>query len=171
MQFGSAQGESVPISGLMRVLRTSPSGAAGLALLAAVMTATMIATMAGAPSFAQAPATIAEADGKGKVDVNIYYYADMGCTTFADVREGPPANIEAPQRTLVVTVTLDRKQGECVERPYTIERKISIADRAEALSVDIFYVDPDGRFVRSQRPRIYRDRGDCEVAANATKTC
>lgn len=109
------------------------------------------------PAAAQAPATVAEADGKGKVDVKIMYYADQGCTTFADVREGPPANIDPPQRTLVVTVTLDRKSGDCVERPYTIERTISITDRPEALSVDIFYIDPDGRFVRSQRPRIYRD--------------
>ncbi len=112
------------------------------------------------PAAAQAPATVAEADGKGKVDVKIMYYADQGCTTFADVREGPPANIDPPQRTLVVTVTLNRQPGDCVERPYTIERTISITDRQGALSVDIFYIDPDGRFVRSQRPRIYRDKDD-----------
>ena len=138
---------------------------------AAVHFAALVMVVGVASAFAQAPATIAEADGKGKVDVKIHYYADQGCTTFSDVREGPPANIEAPQRTLVVTVTLDRKPGECIERPYAIERKISIADRADALSVDIFYVDPDGRFVRSQRPRIYRDIGECEVAANAARTC
>lgn len=139
---------------------------------AAMLSAALVMVVAGASAFAQAPATIAEADGKGKVDVKIFYYADQGCTTFSDVREGPPANIEAPQRTLVVTVTLNRKPGECIERPYTIERKISIADRADALSVDIFYVDPDGRFVRSQRPRIYRDIGECEVASGpAAKAC
>lgn len=130
-----------------------------------------IVSLASPAVLAQAPATVAEADGKGKVNVKIHYYADQGCTTFADVREGPPANIEAPQRTLVVTVTLDRKQGECVERPYTIDRTISIADRNEALSVDIFYVDPDGRFVRSQRPRIYRDAGECETVSNTAKDC
>lgn len=98
------------------------------------------------------------------------YYADQGCTTFADVREGPPTNIEPPQRTLVVTVTLDRKPGECIERPYTIERTINIKDNANALSVDIFYVDPDGRFVRSQRPRIYRDIEECGVGGGS-KSC
>lgn len=122
---------------------------------------------------AQAPATVAEADGNGKVNVKIVYYADQGCTTFANVREGAPTNIQPPVRTLVVTVTLDRKKGECVERPYTIEHSIAVADRADALSVDIFYIDPDGRFVRSQRPRIYRDLEvrECEVKDAAGKAC
>lgn len=124
-------------------------------------------------AMAQAPATVAEADGKGKVAVKIVYYADQGCTTFADVREGAPGNIQPPTRTLVVTVTLDRKKGECVERPYTIEHTIAVADRSDALSVDIFYVDPDGRFVRSQRPRIYRDLDvqECEAKGAASKAC
>lgn len=103
------------------------------------------------------PATIAETDGKGNVDVNIVFYADQSCTFISDVKAGAPGNIEPPTRTLVVTVLLDRRPGECIERPYTIERTIKIPDRSDALSVDIFYVDPDGRFVRSQRPRIYRD--------------
>jgi hypothetical protein len=124
-------------------------------------------------AMAQSAATVAEADGKGRVNVKILYYADQGCTTFANVREGAPGNIQPPTRTLVVTVTLDRKPGECVERPYTIEHTIAVADRADALSVDIFYVDPDGRFVRSQRPRIYRDLDvqECEVKSGASKPC
>lgn len=109
------------------------------------------------PVLAQAPATIAEADGRGNVDVNIVYYADLGCAEIVDIREGAPAHIEPPQRTLVVTVILDRKPQACPSQAQTIERKLRIADRADALSVDVFFVDPDGRFVRSQRPRIYRE--------------
>jgi len=109
------------------------------------------------PVLAQAPATIAEADGRGNVDVRIVYYSDLGCADIADAREGAPASIEPPQRTLAVTVTLDRKPQHCPSQARTIERKLRIADRADALSVDVFFVDPDGRFVRSQRPRIYRE--------------
>ncbi|EXI68524.1 MAG: hypothetical protein AW07_04389 [Candidatus Accumulibacter sp. SK-11] len=112
------------------------------------------------PALAQAPATIAEADGIGNVDVNIVYYPDLGCADIADVREGAPGTIEPPERTLVVTVTLDRQSQDCPLQARAIERKLRIADRADALSVDVFFVDADGRFVRSQRPRIYRQLDD-----------
>ncbi len=142
-------------------------------LLARLLGAAVVFAVPATLAMAQAPATVAEADGKGKVNVKILYYADQGCTTFADVREGAPNNIEPPTRTLVVTVTLNRKTGECVERPYTIEHTIALADRADALSVDIFYVDPDGRFVRSQRPRIYRDVEieACEAKQSGSRPC
>ncbi|MEW5962677.1 MAG: hypothetical protein AB1749_03865 [Pseudomonadota bacterium] len=68
-------------------------------------------------------------------------------------------------------MTLDRQAQDCAEQPQTIERRISIADRGDALSVDIFFVDPDGRFVRSQRPRIYREIAECEEQPAATQTC
>ncbi len=109
------------------------------------------------PALADRPATIAEADGNGKVAVHVVFYADLSCTTIADMKPGAPANIEAPQRTLSLTVLLDRKEGECIERPHKIERSIDIPDRDGVLSVDIFYIDDKGTFVRSQRPRIYRD--------------
>ena len=131
----------------------------------------LCAAMPPMPALAQAPATIAEADGRGNVDVNIVYYSDLGCSSITDVREGAPASIEPPQRTLVVTVTLDRKPQECQGQPQIIERKLRIADRADALSVDIFFVDPDGRFVRSQRPRVYREVAECEERTPATQTC
>lgn len=145
--------------------------AARRGLLAAGAMLGLLAALPALPAAAQSPATIAEADGKGKVDVDIVYYADLGCTRLADVREGSPGNIEPPQRTLVVTVTLDRQAGDCAGQPQTIKRRITIADRSDALSVDIFFVDPDGRFVRSQRPRIYREIAECEERPAATQTC
>lgn len=140
-------------------------------LLVAAAILTLLVLWPTRPAAAHPPATIAEADGKGNVDVNIVYYADLGCTSLTDVREGAPGNIEPPQRTLVVTVTLDRQPGDCTGQAQTIERRISIADRRDALSVDIFFVDPDGRFVRSQRPRIYREIAECEEKPATTQTC
>lgn len=144
---------------------------AGSSLLAVGATLALLAALLAPPAAAQRPATIAEADGKGNVDVNIVYYADLGCTKLTEVREGAPGNIEPPQRTLVVTVTLDRLAADCAGQPQTIEKRISIADRGDALSVDIFFVDPDGRFVRSQRPRIYREIAECEEKPASTLSC
>jgi hypothetical protein len=142
----------------MRSIAWRPHWLAALTLLAAI-----------APASAQRPATTAEADGTGKVAVDIVYFAEEDCIGIADVREGAPASIDGPKRTLVVTVTLMRASGPCEQRFKTIERRISIADRADALSVDIFYVDAGGKFIRSQRPRIYRDKEDerdCSAGAS-----
>lgn len=120
------------------------------------------------PGSAQSAATIAEADGAGKVAVEIVYYAEEDCIAIADAREGAPAGIEGPQRTLVVTVTLERSPGPCAQKLRILARRISVADRADALSVDIFYVDAAGKLIRSQRPRIYRDTAEereCHAAA------
>ncbi len=116
---------------------------------------------AAAMSDAQAEPTIttARADGLGNVDVDIVYYRDLGCTFIKDIKEGAPPDIEAPKRTLVVTVTIDREGGSCdlaQQAAKVIRQSIRIADRPGVLSVDIFYRDADGRFVRSQRPPIYR---------------
>lgn len=103
--------------------------------------------------------TTAREIGPGRVRVDIVYFRDLGCTFIKEVREQAPANIDPPKRSLVVTVTLDRKGDECALQQKAdpiIRQSIEIADRPGTLSVDIFYQDPDGRFVRSQKPRIYR---------------
>ena len=102
-------------------------------------------------------ATTAEAVDPGKVIVNIVYYAEDDCIEMTGVQEAPPAGTEQPQRTLVMTVTLERKPPGCPQSLRKIERRLTISDRADALSVDIFFVDKAGKLIRSQRPRIYRD--------------
>lgn len=117
------------------------------------------ATARAEPEAGEPAITVARADGRGFVDVDIVYYRDMGCTFIKDVKEGAPSDIEAPKRTLVVTVTIDRSGSSCdlaQKADPVIRQSIRIADRPSALSVDIFYRDPTGRFVRSQRPPIYR---------------
>lgn len=120
-----------------------------------------VGALASTAALANAPTTMAKADGKGNVDLHIVYFAENTCVRFADVRDGSPGNIETPKRTLVVTVTLDRSGSDCRPELRTIEHDLRLADREGVLSVDIFFVDPDGRFVRSARPRIYR-AGDLE---------
>lgn len=115
----------------------------------------------GTPATANTATTMARADGQGHVDLHIVYYAENSCVRFAQVRDGAPGAIETPKRTLVVTVTLDRSGQDCRAELRKIEHDIRLADREGVLSVDIFFVDPDGRFVRSARPRIYR-AGDLE---------
>jgi len=112
---------------------------------------------AAGPAAAQSAATIAEADGKGRVMVEIAHYAEDTCMTLAAVREGGPAGAEGPKRTLVVTVTVDKTPGPCRQELRVLRQRIALADRADALSVDVFYVDPKGNLIRVQRPRIYRD--------------
>lgn len=117
---------------------------------------------------AERGATTAEADGAGTVAVDIIYFAEDDCIRIVDAREGGPAGIEGPQRTLVVTVTIARSPTACPQGLRKLERRISIADRKDALSVDIFFVDTTGKLIRSQRPRIYRDDpGERECVAVA----
>lgn len=130
-----------------------------------------VTMLAGAAS-ADRGATTAEADGKGKVAVDIVYFAEDDCIRIADVREGGPHGAEGPKRTLVITVTIDRSVPTCPQKLQKIERRVVIPDRADALSVDIFYVDAAGKLLRSQRPRIYRDdpsERECSAVAE-TKT-
>ncbi len=109
---------------------------------------------------AERAVTTAEADGSGKITVEIVYFAEDDCIKIKDVREGAPNGIERPERTLVVTATLERGAAACAQKLRKLEHRIDIADRADALSVDIFFVDAAGAFIRSQRPRIYRDTAD-----------
>lgn len=135
------------------------SGTAYRALLriAAVLGATGL--QAGA-LFAAGAVTTAEADGAGKVALEIVYFAEDDCINFRNVREGAPNGVEGPQRTLVVTVTLERGATHCGQKLRKLEHRIDIPDRADALSVDIFFVDEAGTLIRSQRPRIYRDTAE-----------
>lgn len=100
--------------------------------------------------------TMARADGAGKVEVELAYYAEHSCMRLADMRVGAPSSIEPPKRTLVMTVTVLRDGDDCKQELRILRHKFVLEDRADALSVDIFYLDPNGTFVRSQRPRIYR---------------
>lgn len=130
--------------------------------LAALLLAGTLGTLTAQPVPARADEptiTIARADGEGHVNVDIVYYRDLGCTFIKDVKEGAPSDIEGPKRTLVVTVTIDRKGDSCdleQKADPVIRQSIRITDRPKALSVDIFYRDVNGTFVRSQRPPIYR---------------
>ncbi len=100
--------------------------------------------------------TTAVADGKGKVQVNVVYYAEDTCMELLSVHEGPPSTIERPKRTLVVTVELQRRAGACEQKLRTLDASITIDDRAGVKSVEVFFVDGKGKFIRSSRPPIDR---------------
>lgn len=137
----------------------SLSAARTLATAASLLATGLAAANAMTTEMEEPTITTARADGNGHVDVDIVYYRDLGCTFIKDVKEGAPSDIEAPKRTLAVTVTIDREGGSCDLAQHAakiIRQSIRIADRPGVLSVDIFYRDVDGRFVRSQRPPIYR---------------
>ncbi len=103
------------------------------------------------------PATsLATEEPNNKVAVNIIYYAEDTCVVFKNVREGHPQSIEAPKKSLVITVVLDREKKVCEQKLKIISHKISIADKPGMRAVEIFYVSPEGKFVRSAKPRIYR---------------
>lgn len=123
------------------------------ALLAAAA-ALALAPSAGAET--GAATTMARADGHGSVEVELAYYAEHSCIRLGDMHAGAPSSIVSPKRTLVMTVTLQRDGDNCQQELRVLRHKFVLEDRADALSVDIFYVDPSGIFVRSQRPRIYR---------------
>jgi len=108
--------------------------------------------------------TTAVADGKGKVAVNVVYYAEDTCVRLVDVREGPPSTIERPRRTLVVTVELESTGTRCEQKLRTLERTIIVDDRAGVKSVEVLFVDHAGKFIRSARPPIDRpeDRDEME---------
>lgn len=109
------------------------------------------------------PSMRARAIGNGKVDVDIVYYAEDTCISIANVREGHPPTIEAPQKALVVTATIERAQGKsCKPELKTLTHNIVINDRPGIRSVEIFFVSKEGKFIRSSRPRIYRDEVDIE---------
>ena len=111
---------------------------------------------ANAASAAEPHITTAVADGRGKVAVNVVYYAEDTCMKLVDVREGPPATIERPRRTLVVTVELARVGSACEQKLRTLDRTIEVDDRPGVKSGEVFFVDKDGKFIRSARPPIDR---------------
>jgi hypothetical protein len=116
---------------------------------------------AAATPLAAAPTTsTAVADGKGTVNVHILYFAEDSCVRLLSATEGAPKSIEAPKRTLVITVVLARDGANCVQKLRTLEHDIALPDRKGVKSVDIFYVDQTGRFIRSARPPIDRPGED-----------
>jgi hypothetical protein len=107
--------------------------------------------------FSQQQSMFAKAFGKDKVKVEINYYAEDTCVFIREVKEGHPDVIEAPKRSLVVTVTIDKKPNiECMQKLKVLQEKIVIADRPGVRSVEIFFISKDGKFIRSSKPRIYR---------------
>lgn len=78
------------------------------------------------------PVTRARADGKGRIDVNLVYFAEHTCMSIVEVREGPPPTIETPKRTPTVTVVLGRRSGEgCQQRLTRLERSIARPEQDE----------------------------------------
>ena len=54
-------------------------------------------------------------------------------------------------------MVLNRGKGpECKQKLKTLEQLITITDWPRALSVEVFYIDRNGIFVRSSRPPIER---------------
>lgn len=93
----------------------------------------------------------------GKVEVSINYYAEDTCVKFHSVKEGSPAMIEAPKRSLVITVVIEKEAKKSCKQALTIlSDKLTITDRPGVKSVEIFFVSQDGKFIRSSKPRIYR---------------
>lgn len=93
----------------------------------------------------------------GKVAVSINYYAEDTCVKFHSVKEGHPPIIEAPKRSLVVTVVVEKEEKKNCKQALTIlSDKLIINDRPGVKSVEIFFVSQDGKFIRSSKPRIYR---------------
>ncbi len=112
-------------------------------------------------AFAAAPTTsTAVADGKGHVAVHVLYFAEDTCMKIASVTDGAPSTIETPKRTLVITVVLEREGARCEQKLRTLEHDITLTDRKGVKSVDIFYVDKAGKFIRSARPPIDRPGED-----------
>lgn len=100
--------------------------------------------------------SMAKEEPGNKVSVNIVYYAEDTCVVFKKVREGHPESIEAPKKSLVVTVVVGREKMACEQKLKVINHKITIADKPEMRAVEIFYVSEEGKFIRSSKPRIYR---------------
>lgn len=99
----------------------------------------------------------ARADGQGHIAVHLVYFAEHTCISIAGVKEGAPPNIEAPKKMPTVTVVLERGTGPaCKQELKLLERRLTITDWPRALSVEVFYIDRNGVFVRSSRPPIER---------------
>ncbi len=128
-----------------------------LAALATAVTC-VITTHAAEPKI-----TRAHADGKGKLVVSIVYFAEDTCMAIAGVREGHPPAIEKPKRTPVVTVELERRAPPCEQKLRTLERSIELSDQTGAKSVEVFFVDKSGKFIRSSRPPIERPEDQDEM--------
>lgn len=93
----------------------------------------------------------------GKIEVSINYYAEDNCVKFQSVKEGHPPIIEAPKRSLVVTVVVGKEEKKTCKQELTIlSEKLIINDRQGVKSVEIFFVSKEGKFLRSSKPRIYR---------------
>jgi hypothetical protein len=108
-------------------------------------------------ALAQGPGSFAERQLEmrmgNSVRIDTSFVASDGCQAILGARSGAPAGVSVHNEILPVTVTVGRDPGGC-SGDRVLRRVFAVGGSAIHNLVEIFFVSPDGRVLRSEKVAI-----------------